>query len=184
MYKDLFKTFFRIGAFTIGGGYAMIPLIEADVVEKHRWLDKEMFMDLVAVAQTCPGVFAVNISIFVGKKVGGFAGALMSTLGTVLPSLIVILLIATCLTQFLDIPWVEATFKGIRPAVVALIASPCFNMAKQAKITFLNAWIPIVCAIAIWALGVNPIYVLLIAAGAGFIYGIFISDESTVKPKL
>ena len=101
MYKDLFTTFFRIGAFTIGGGYAMIPLIEADVVEKHRWLDKEMFMDLVAVAQTCPGVFAVNISIFVGKKVGGFAGALMSTLGTVLPSLIVILLIATCLTQFL-----------------------------------------------------------------------------------
>ena len=148
MYKDLFTTFFRIGAFTIGGGYAMIPLIEADVVEKHRWLDKEMFMDLVAVAQTCPGVFAVNISIFVGKKVGGFAGALMSTLGTVLPSLIVILLIATCLTQFLDIPWVEATFKGIRPAVVALIASPCFNMAKQAKITFLNAWIPIVCAIS------------------------------------
>ena len=89
MYKDLFTTFFRIGAFTIGGGYAMIPLIEADVVEKHRWLDKEMFMDLVAVAQTCPGVFAVNISIFVGKKVGGFAGALMSTLGTVLPSLII-----------------------------------------------------------------------------------------------
>ena len=184
MYKDLFTTFFRIGAFTIGGGYAMIPLIETDVVDKHRWLDKEMFMDLVAVAQTCPGVFAINISIFVGKKVAGIPGALMSTLGTVLPSLLCILLIATCLTQFLDIPWVEATFKGIRPAVVALIASPCFSMEKQAKISLLNAWIPIVCAIAIWALGVNPIYVLLIAAGAGFLYGIFISDESTVKPKL
>ena len=176
MYKDLFKTFFRIGMFTIGGGYAMIPIIEADVVDKHRWLNRELFIDLVAVAQTCPGVFAVNISIFVGRKVGGFLGALMATLGTVLPSLLVILLIAMCLTQFLDIPWVAAAFK-------ALIASPCFSMAKQAKISFLNAWIPIVCALAIWALGVNPIYVLLAAGALGFIYGVFISDESTVKPR-
>ncbi|MBR4522526.1 MAG: chromate transporter [Prevotella sp.] len=183
MYKDLFKTFLRIGAFTIGGGYAMIPIIEADVVEKHRWLDKEMFIDLVAVAQACPGVFAINLSIFVGRKVGGFPGALMATFGTVLPSLLIILLIAMCLTQFLDIPWVAAAFNGIRPAVVALIASPCFTMAKQAKITLLNAWIPIVCALAIWALGVNPIYVLLAAGVLGFIYGVFISDESTVKPR-
>ena len=183
MYSSLFKTFFRIGMFTIGGGYAMIPIIEADVVDKHRWLNREMFIDLVAVAQTCPGVFAVNISIFVGRKVGGFLGALMATLGTVLPSLLVILLIAMCLTQFLDIPWVAAAFNGIRPAVVALIASPCFSMAKQAKISFLNAWIPIVCALAIWAPGVNPIYVLLAAGALGFIYGVFISDESTVKPR-
>ncbi len=184
MYKDLFTTFLRIGAFTIGGGYAMIPLIEADVVEKRQWLDKSMFMDLVAVAQTCPGVFAVNISIFVGKKVGGFRGALVSTLGTVLPSLLIILLIAMFLTQFIDIPWVAAAFNGIRPAVVALIASPCFSMAKQAKISFLNAWIPAVCALAIWAMGINPIYVLLIAGASGYFYGLFISDDSTVKPKL
>ena len=183
MYSSLFKTFFRIGAFTIGGGYAMIPIIEADVVDKRQWLDRDMFMDLVAVAQTCPGVFAVNISIFVGKKVGGFPGALMATLGTVLPSLLTILIIAMCLTQFLDIPWVAAAFNGIRPAVVALIASPCFSMAKQAKISFLNAWIPIISALAIWALGVNPIYVLLAAGVLGFMYGVFISDESTVKPR-
>ena len=169
MYSSLFKTFFRIGAFTIGGGYAMIPIIETDVVEKHRWIDKEMFMDLVAVAQTCPGVFAVNTNSFFSSS----NVYRMAVTG----------IWAMCLTQFLDIPWVAAAFNGIRPAVVALIASPCFSMAKQAKISFLNAWIPIVCALAIWALGVNPIYVLLAAGALGFMYGVFISDESTVKPR-
>ena len=94
------------------------------------------------------------------------------------------LIISKFLLHYKDHPVVESIFLGIRPAVVALIAVPTFNLAKSAKISLANCWIPICGALAIWALGVNPIYVLLIAAGAGFIYGIFISDESTVKPKL
>ena len=162
----------------------MIPIIEGDVVQKRGWLEKKMFYDLVAVAQTCPGIFAVNISIFVGNKVAGVKGAFAAAFGAILPSLLIILTIAMCLQNFLDIPWVAAAFNGIRPAVVALIAAPCFSMAKTANISYLNCWIPVVSALAIWALGVNPIYVLLAAGFGGYFFGLFISDDSTVKAKL
>ena len=173
----------KIGGFTLGGGYAMVPVMEKEIVDKKQWLTKEEFMDILVVAQSTPGLFAIDMASHIGYKFKGVSGGIVSALGVAGPSIIAILLIAMCLTQFLDIPWVAAAFNGIRPAVVALIASPCFSMAKQAKISFLNAWIPIVCALAIWALGVNPIYVLLAAGALGFIYGVFISDESTVKPR-
>ena len=169
---ELFKTFLRIGAFTLGGGYAMLPLIENEVVENKKWLDRDLFTDLVAVAQSSPGVFAINLSIFVGNKVAGTKGAIAATMGTVLPSLICILLIAMFFRQIQDVPWVAATFAGIRPAVVALIAVPTWNMARRENISFFNCWIPIISALLIWALGVNPIYILLIAAVGGYVYGL------------
>ncbi|MBQ0072816.1 MAG: chromate transporter [Prevotella sp.] len=169
--KILFSTFFRIGLFTLGGGYAMIPLIESEVVEKHKWIDKKMFTDMIAIAQSCPGVFAINMSIFIGNKINGTKGALMATLGTALPSLIIILAIAMFFQSFQNIPWVAATFAGIRPAVVALIAVPTWNLARRAKISFINCWIPILSALLIWALGVNPIYIIIAAGLGGYFYG-------------
>ena len=172
--KEAFLTFFKIGIVTFGGGYAMIPMIEEEVVNKHHWTSKEELLDLIAIAQSCPGVFAVNISTFIGYKLNKKAGAFCTTLGAALPSFIIILLIAMFFHQFADNKVVAAMFRGIRPAVVALIAVPTFRLAKSARITLTNCWIPIACALAIWALGVSPILIIIIAAVAGYVYGQFI----------
>jgi chromate transporter len=168
---ELFKTFFKIGIFTIGGGYAMIPLIQKEVVERHKWLSEEDMLDVIAIAQSCPGVFAINVSTFVGYKLSKLQGAIFATLGATLPSFIIILLIAMFFRHFQDNPVVAAMFRGIRPAVVALIAVPTFNMAKSAKVAWTNCWIPVACALAIWALGVSPMIIIFVAALCGYLYG-------------
>ena len=173
-YKESFKTFFRIGIFTLGGGYAMIPVIESEIVDKKKWINKEDFLDIVAMAQTCPGVFAINVSVFIGYKLHKIKGALCTAIGTALPSFLIILAIAMFFHQFKDNAVVAAIFRGIRPAVVALIAVPTFRMAQRAKITKSNCWIPIVCALSIWLLGVSPIFVILVAAIGGYVYGKYI----------
>lgn len=176
---EAFKTFFKIGLFTLGGGYAMIPIIQEEVVERHKWIDKEQMLDLIAIAQSCPGVFAINISTFVGYKIGKVKGALCTTLGAALPSFLIILLIAIFFRQFQDHPTVAAIFRGIRPAVVALIAVPTFNLAKTARIGWANCWIPIVSALAIWAMGVSPLVIIIVAAVAGYLYGRFIKPTES-----
>ena len=176
MYWELFSNFFRIGLFTIGGGYAMIPLIQQRVVDQKQWVSGEELMDLMAVAQSCPGIFAVNISIFIGYKLRGVKGALCSTLGACLPSFVIILIIAMLFHQFGDNEWVARFFRGIRPAVVALIAAPVFKMAKTAQITRKTVWIPVAVALAIWWMGVSPIYVIMIAGLAGYAYGQLFGD--------
>lgn len=170
----LFKTFFKIGAFTLGGGYAMIPIIEAEVVDRYRWIGKEEFLDLIAIAQSCPGVFAINISTFIGYKLLGRKGALCCTTATALPSFLIILLIAMFFHQFMDVKWIAAMFRGIRPAVVALIAAPTFKLAKSAKIGWSTVWIPVVSALLIWLLGANPIYIIIAAGIGGYVYGKYI----------
>ena len=173
-YLDSFKTFFKIGLFTLGGGYAMIPIIESEVVDRHKWVSKEEFIDILAIAQSCPGVMAINLSVFMGYRLRRLKGALCMCLGTALPSFLIILAIAMFFHQFEDNKVVAAMFRGIRPAVVALIAVPTFRMARSAKITLTNCWIPIACALAIWMLGVSPIYVILVAGIGGFVYGKYI----------
>lgn len=168
---NLFTTFFKIGLFTIGGGYAMIPLIEKEVIDKHQWMSQQEFVDLLAVAQSTPGVFAVNMAIFIGYKLRGFYGSVVSTLGAVLPSFLIILCIALFFQQFKDSPIVENVFKGIRPAVVALIAVPTFNVARTAGINKKNVWIPIVSALFIWLLGVSPVWVIVSAGIGGLVWG-------------
>lgn len=179
IYKDCFTTFFKIGAFTLGGGYAMIPIIEREVVERHKWVDKEEFLDLIAISQSCPGVFAVNMSIFIGYKLRQMRGAVCATLGTALPSFLIILLIAMFFIRFQDNAIVAAMFNGIRPAVVALIAVPTFNLAKSAKISLENCWIPIISAVVIWLLGVNPVIVILVAGCGGYLYGKLVRPTET-----
>ena len=171
IYWDSFKTFFKIGIFTLGGGYAMIPLIEEEVVNKKQWVSKDEMLDLIAIAQSCPGVFAINIATFVGYKLRKTRGAIATTVGTALPSFLIILAIAIFFSQFKDNEVVAAIFRGIRPAVVALIAVPTFRMAQRAKLNLYTLWIPVVSALAIWALGVSPIYIIVIAALAGYLWG-------------
>lgn len=172
IYWSTFSTFFKIGMFTLGGGYAMIPIIEEEVVNKHQWVSKEDMLDLIAIAQSCPGVFAINISIFIGYKLRKTRGALVTALGTALPSFLIILAIAIFFHQFEDNKVVAAMFRGIRPAVVALIAVPTFNLAKSAHLNRYTLWIPIVSALAIWLLGVSPIWIIILAGLGGYLYGL------------
>ena len=167
----LFATFSKIGLFTIGGGYAMIPLMERDIVDRNAWVKKEEFLDLLAVAQSAPGVFAVNIAIFVGYRLRGAKGAVAASLGSVIPSVVCILLIALFFHNFRHYEIVENIFWGLRPAVVALIAAPVFSVARSAKITRTTVWIPILSALLIVAFGVSPIYIILAAGVGGFVYG-------------
>lgn len=171
IYFEAFSIFFKIGAFTIGGGYAMVPLIENEIVTKRNWLAKDDFIDLLAISQSSPGILAVNISIFIGYRLKGVMGSIVTALGTVLPSFLIILAIALFFHNFKDNTVVERIFKGIRPAVVALIAAPTFSMAKSAKINRYNLWIPVVSALLIWLLGFSPIWIIIAAGVGGFLYG-------------
>ncbi len=176
-YWEAFIIFFKIGAFTIGGGYAMLPLIEDEIVKKRQWIAPEDFVDLLAIAQSSPGVFAVNIAIFIGYRLRGVKGSLVTTLGSVLPSFCIILAIALFFTSYKDNPYIERMFKGIRPAVVALIAAPTFNMAKSARICRRNVWIPVVSALLIWLLGFSPIWIIVAAGVGGWLYGRYINKD-------
>ncbi|KAA6323306.1 Chromate transport protein [termite gut metagenome] len=171
IYLKLFVIFLKVGAFTIGGGYAMIPIIENEIVTKRQWVSKEDFFDLLAVAQSAPGVLAINIAIFIGYKLRGIRGSIVTVLGGILPSFFIILAIALFFHNFKDNTTVERIFKGIRPAVAALIAAPAFSMAKSAKISKYNIWIPVVSALLIWLLGFSPIWIIVTAGVGGFIWG-------------
>lgn len=170
LYLKLFISFFKIGAFTFGGGWAMIPLIEREVVDKQNWIKREDFVDALAITQSLPGVLAVNISILIGNKLRGLKGCLTATLGTILPSFLIILAIAIWFVQTYDNPVVERIFKGIRPAVVALIVSPVFSTAKTARINIKTVIIPIIVALSIWLGGVSPIWFVLLGAIGGILY--------------
>ena len=149
----------------------MIPLIEEEVVNRHRWVSREEMLDLIAIAQSCPGVFAINIAIFIGYKLNKVRGAIATSLGTALPSFLIILIIAMFFHQFEDNKVVAAMFRGIRPAVVALIAVPTFNLGKRAQLNKFTIWIPIISALAIWLLGISPIWIIILAGLGGYIYG-------------
>lgn len=170
LYLKLFISFFKIGAFTFGGGWAMIPLIEREVVDKQNWIKREDFVDALAIAQSLPGVLAVNISILIGNKLRGLKGCLTATLGTILPSFLIILAIAIWFVQTYDNPVVERIFKGIRPAVVALIVSPVFSTAKTARINIKTVIIPIIVALSIWLGGISPIWFVLLGTIGGILY--------------
>ncbi len=159
-YWQIFLTFAKIGAFTIGGGYAMLPIIQNEITDKG-WLKQEDFTDIVALAQSAPGLLAVNISIFTGHKLRGTRGSIAATLGSILPSFLIILAIAMVFSDFQNNPTVVKIFKGIRPVVVALIAVPMINMAKSANRKWW-AWLISAAALVLVAfLNVSPIYILL-----------------------
>ena len=167
MLAKLFYSFMKIGAFTIGGGYAMIPIIENEVVKKNNWISEEDFLDMVVLAQTAPGILAMNISILVGNRVAGKPGAAVSALGAGLPSFVIMLVLAAFLKQFQDNVCVMKAFRAVGPAVIALIAVPVFSLAKSAKISWKTVWIPIVVALLIWLLNFSPIWIIITAIATG-----------------
>ena len=173
-YLQGFLTFLKIGLFTIGGGYAMIPLIEREVVERRQWLKREEFLDLMSLSQALPGVFAVNFSIYIGHRLRGLRGSLALAAGVVLPSFVIILLVAMFFSAYADNRVVEAIFRGVRPAVVALIAVPCIKLGKSAHITWANAWFPFAVALLIALLGISPVYIIIAVALGAFVYGKFL----------
>lgn len=173
---NLFTTFFKIGLFTFGGGYAMIPMIERDVVDNNKWLTKDEFIEMLAVVQSLPGPISVNTALFIGYRVKGFSGALMAVLGIIIPSFLIILLIAMAFTDLIKDPTVEKIFKGVRPAVVALIAAPIVNMYKIAGVTLKNLWIPLIATVLIGFLGVSPIWIILGVALFSIVYNLWIPN--------
>ena len=181
MYWTLFFTFFKIGMFTIGGGYAMIPLIEREVVQKN-WIKKEDFLDLFAVTQSIPGIFAANMSIFIGYKLKGITGSIVCLLGTILPSFSIILGIALFFSEFRDNIWVDRMFNGIRPAVVALIVVPCLSAARSLHLKWFQLILPLLGALLIWQCGISPIYIILAGILGGLGYTFWIKDK--IKDKL
>lgn len=163
--RVIFFSFFRIGLFTFGGGYAMIPIIESEIIDRRRWIDRSEFLDLLTLAQSVPGPIAVNTSVFVGYKVRGLRGAAAALLGAVLPSFAIILLVALFFAGIRQNAVVDAAFKGMRPAVVALIMGPVVSLARgmhPALYVVIAA-----AALAIWGLGWSPVAVLAAAAAAG-----------------
>ena len=175
MFFSLFWTFLKIGTFTLGGGYAMLPLIQREVVDRRGWIDEEEFLNMIALAQAAPGIIAVNSAIFIGWRCGGWRGVCGAVLGAVLPSFLIILAIAMVFSEWKEQPAVEAAFKGIRPAVVALIAAPLFKMAKTAMNVQrsdvrstkerIGATLPLLISLAaallIWLAHVNPVWIIL-----------------------
>ena len=169
MLLELFTTFFKIGLFTFGGGFAMIPLIEREVIERKRWIERKDFVDMLVLAQSVPGPVAVNTAVFVGYKRAGVAGAVAATLGTVLPSFLTILLLALFFAEVRDNRYVDAAFRAMRPAVVALIVAPLVGLTKGMR-WYLIALAGVV-AMAVWYFGFSPIY--LIAGGVAV--GVFMA---------
>ena len=164
---QIFGVFAKIGAFTIGGGYAMIPLIQAEM-SKRGWISDDDLPDIVALSQSAPGVMAVNISIFAGHKLRGVKGSLAATLGSILPSFLIILAIALFFTAFKDNPWVERAFKGIRPVVISLIAIPMVKMAQKSCKNWWQWLLAVVSLVLVAFLNVSPIYIILCVLVIGF----------------
>lgn len=166
---DLFKTFFRIGGLTFGGGYAMLPMLEKEVVENRNWATSEELLDYYAVGQTTPGVIAVNTATFVGYKVKGVLGALFATAGVVFPSLVIIIIIATCLQNFAQYEVVQNAFSGIRVVVAVLILNAIIKLWKNSVIDKIGIVVFILTFICGAVLNISSIYIVISAAILGII---------------
>ena len=167
---EIFILFFKIGAFTIGGGYAMLSLIEDEIVNKKKWLDHEEFLDGMAIAQSTPGVLAVNISLITGYKIAGFLGMFAGMLGAVLPSFFIVLFLSQILLAYGNHPLVVAIFNGVKPAITALILISVYRIGKSANINKYNFVIPLIVAILIKYFGVSLILIIIATMILGNIF--------------
>ncbi len=168
MLLEMFKVFFSIGMFTFGGGVAMIPIIEKEVVNNKKWLTGDDFMDVIAMAQASPGVMAANMSIFIGYKLKGFIGALVCLVAAILPSFLIMLAIASFFIGFRDLKFVESMFKGIRAAVVALLVSSVLILSTRSHFHAIQFIYAIIVSLIVFYLKISPIW-LIIAGGFGYI---------------
>jgi chromate transporter len=162
---EIFWSFLKIGAFTFGGGYAMIPLIQHEVIHKRRWIEERDFLDLLTLAQTAPGPIALNTAVFVGYKRRGYMGALSAILGVIVPSFLVILIVAIFFASIRDNAYVDAAFKGMRPAVVALIVAPIVGLTKGMRWWLIAVALAV--ALVVWHFGISPVWFLIAGAVVG-----------------
>ena len=162
---DIFWSFLKIGAFTFGGGYAMIPLIQHEVIYRRRWIEERDFLDLLTLAQTAPGPIALNTAVFVGYKRRGYLGALSAILGVIVPSFLVILVVAIFFASIRDNAYVDAAFKGMRPAVVALIVAPIIGLTKGMRWWLIAVALAV--ALVVWYFGISPVWFLIAGAVVG-----------------
>ena len=170
--KTLFKmflTFARIGGFTFGGGYAMLPMLQREVVEKYKWATNDELLDYYAIGQCTPGVIAVNTATFIGYKLKGIPGAIFATLGVVTPSIIIIGIIAAFISNFRDLEVVQWAFSGIRAAVVALILSAVIKIGKKSIIDIFTVIIFLLVAVLSFVLDISPVIFVIAAAVCGLV---------------
>ena len=169
MLTEIFSTFFKIGCFTIGGGYAMVPVIQREVVENKKWISEEEFLDAIAITNSLPGPLATNSATYVGYRLAGIPGSITAVCATALPSFLIILAIATFFTTIKDSKIVQSIFNGIRPAVVALILFAVIKLSKSMGITTLNIIIALGTLIAMTFFNVHPFIAIIISGIIGFI---------------
>ncbi len=161
---DLFYIFARIGGFTFGGGYAMLPMLQKEVVEKRKWATQDELMDYYAIGQCTPGIIAVNVATFIGTKLKGFWGALFATLGVITPSIIIIMIIAAFISGFQDFEIVAHAFNGIRAAVVALILSSVIKLSKKSIVDKITAVIFVIVAALSFFTDISPVLFIIAVA--------------------
>ncbi|MDO5707649.1 MAG: chromate transporter [Andreesenia angusta] len=169
----LFWLFFKIGLFTIGGGYAMIPIIQDEVVEKQELLTTTEFVDALAISQASPGAIAINLSVFLGYRIKGVKGAVLAVLGSALPSYIIILLVSSIFFKYRNLPAVESVFTGIRIAVVAMIGVSLVSLIKTVKMNKFGYAIFVIAGILLILLNWNPIIVLILGALSAIVFDRF-----------
>ena len=178
-YLDLFLTFLKIGGFTFGGGYAMIPLIKREVVESNEWITDEEMLDVIAVAESTPGPLAINAATFVGSHMGGVFGALCATFGVVLPSFLIILGIGLVLNQFEQLTEVQYAFMGIRAGVLVLIINAFLSLFRQAQREVFSYVLMVGAFVLVAIFNVSTIVVLIGCAFAGCLRTIWVGRRST-----
>ena len=167
---ELFGIFFYVGLFTLGGGYAMIPLMKQELVEKHKYISYDDFIEVFAISQTTPGPIAINIATFIGFTESGILGSITATLGVILPSLIIILCISMFFKGIAGNIFVHKFFLGILTGVVAEIAYIAVDVSKKIKLDFFNVSLFVLSLIEIFIIKINPIYVLLIGGFLGILF--------------
>ena len=164
---SMFLTFARIGAFTFGGGYAMLPILQREVVEKNGWCTDDELTDMYAIGQCTPGVIAVNVATYIGNKKRGPVGAIFTTLGVIFPSIVIITVIASCLTHFAEYAVVQHAFAGIRIAVCALVTKTIYPLVKKNVTDAATVVIFILTFCSVALLGVSPVAAVLVCGLAG-----------------
>jgi chromate transporter len=169
VYLDIFITFFKIGLFSFGGGYAMLPLIQQEVVTRHNWVTAKEFIDIVAISQVTPGPIAINSATYIGFKTTGVLGSALATLGVTLPSVIVMIIICKFFFKFKNNKYVEHAFLGLRPATVGLVAAAAILVAYGAFIDVKSVLIFLVAFVLSFKLNIDPILLTVLSAAAGFI---------------
>lgn len=174
---EIFLTFFKIGLFTFGGGYAMIPLIQKEMVENHKWITDEEILEMVAISESTPGPIAINIATFVGYRICGTLGSFCATIGVVIPSFLVIVIISFVIKEFQHLKAVRYAFMGIRAGVLALIAKAMINMYKQCPKSGISYFIMFLAFVAVAVFDINVLFVIVACAIIGLVSSKVIGRE-------